>query len=324
MAGRKTIRLTALFVTLALLLLLLLGILLWEKLHSDFSSPSDWEMAGLLEHEGALYRLRDDVKTLLVIGVDKFSGAATGGSYNNDQCADFLLLLVMDHTAKRCSVLQISRDTVTDVTVLGIGGKKTGTVRQQIALSHTYGSGDDDSCRNTARAVSALLGGISVDAYVCLTMDAVGIINDSVGGVTVTVTEDLTAIDPSFREGERVHLFSDKALLYVRQRATLTDSSNEARMRRQEQYLSALYTAFLSYIEEHDGIPLDTTARLAPYMHTDYSSFEMERAMERLSTYGLGEFYRPEGSYAVGEYMEFYPSMDALKAKLLSLFYEKV
>ena len=215
------IRLTALFVTLALLLLLLLGILLWEKLHSDFSVSSDWEMAGLLEHEGALYRLRDDVKTLLVIGVDKFSEAATGGSYNNDQCADFLLLLVMDHTAKRCSVLQISRDTVTDVTVLGIGGKKTGTVRQQIALSHTYGSGDDDSCRNTARAVSALLGGISVDAYVCLTMDAVGIINEYLVVKSVVVfgkiiaCKHLMAKIARFNLGCKYLVFAARDLVYA-------------------------------------------------------------------------------------------------------------
>lgn len=324
MTRTKTIRLTVILVVLALLCGLFVAMYLWEKSRSDFSSSSRFEMADFVEHKGTLYRLRGDVDTLLVIGVDQFSETVEDGSYNNNQCADFLLLFIMDHTAKRCSVIQINRDTVTDVTVLGIGGKKTGVVRQQITLSHTYGTGEQDSCRNTARAISGLFGGLSVDRFICLTMDAVGIINDSVGGVRLTMTEDLTAIDPAFREGESVLLTSQQALSYVRQRSALADSSNTARMKRQEQYLSALYAEFLSYVEENDGVPFDLMAKLSPCMHSDYSASELERAWERLSAYERGEFLRQAGSYSTGEYMEFHLDEDALKEQILDCFYEKV
>ena len=324
MTRTKTIRLTVILAVLALLCGLFVAMYLWEKSRSDFSSSSRFEMADLVEHKGTLYRLRSDVDTLLVIGVDQFSETVEDGSYNNNQCADFLLLFIMDHTAKRCSVIQINRDTVTDVTVLGIGGKKTGVVCQQITLSHTYGTGEQDSCRNTARAISGLFGGLSVDRFICLTMDAVGIINDSVGGVRLTMTEDLTAIDPAFREGESVLLTSQQALSYVRQRSAWADSSNTARMKRQEQYLSALYAEFLSYVEENDGVPFDLMAKLSPYMHSDYSASELERAWERLSAYERGEFLRQAGSYSTGEYMEFHLDEDALKEQILDCFYEKV
>ena len=36
-------------------------------------------------------------------------------------------------------------------------------------------------------------------------MDAVGIITDMVGGVTLTVTSDFSAIDPTLVEGEDHH-----------------------------------------------------------------------------------------------------------------------
>ena len=36
----------------------------------------------------------------------------------------FLLLLVIDHATKQCSAIQINRDTMAAISVLGIGGKR--------------------------------------------------------------------------------------------------------------------------------------------------------------------------------------------------------
>ena len=321
---RKRIRLLCVLLAVLLFALAIVGIAIWEARHSDFSSSSDWEMAEYVEHNGEYYRLRTDVDTLLVMGVDKFSDAAVEGSYNNDQCADFLLLLAIDRKSERCSVIAINRDTVTDVPVLGIGGKRTGTVRQQITLAHTYGTGGEDSCRNTAHAVSELFGGLIVDGFVCLTMDAVGILNDAVGGVSVTIKGDLTAIDPAFCDGQTVCLTGEQALRFVRFRAGLADSTNASRMERQEQYLSAFYTALLGFAAEEETIPTDVAASLSPHMHSDLSASELERAYETLPAFGRGEFSTLAGDYTVGEFMEFHPDEEDLKEKILSLFYEKI
>ena len=108
----------------ALFAAMVLAVYFWEEKHSDFDSPSDFEMAGVLEHNGEKYVVRDDVQTLLVIGLDTFGEQAEGeDSYNNDKCADFLALLVFDKTSKSYSVIHLNRDTITDVTVLGVGGQ---------------------------------------------------------------------------------------------------------------------------------------------------------------------------------------------------------
>ena len=44
----------------------------------------------------------------------------------------------------------------------------------QLALAHTYGSGEEDSCENTVLAVENLLYGVGIDHYVSLTMDGGG------------------------------------------------------------------------------------------------------------------------------------------------------
>lgn len=302
---------------------LLIAMACWESGHSDFESDSEWELAEFVEHDGALYRLRDDVDTFLIMGVDQFSGVLTDESYNNDQCADFLLLLVIDHAAKECSAIQINRDTMAEVSVLGVGGKKTGTLTQQITLSHTYGTGGSDSCRNTARAVSGLLGNLTIDHYACLTMDAVAALNDLVGGVTVTVEDDLTAIDPAFVQGTTLTLKGDQALRYVRHRSELADSSNASRMKRQEQYLNALYPAVLDYVAQNQSFPTDAVTTLSRYTTTDFSATELERTIETLSTYRYGSIYRPDGTYQVDTHVEFVPDMADLQNIVIDLFYEK-
>ena len=61
-----------------------------------------------------------------------------------------------------------------------------------------------------------------------------------VGGVTLTVTSDFSAIDPHLVEGETITLYGDQALTYVRSRYNIDDETNLARMARQRQYLAAL------------------------------------------------------------------------------------
>ena len=146
--------------------------------------PYAGEDESLTYYNGGWYARRD-VETVLVMGVDKYAAQTSGDNYNQQQQADFLLLLVVDRTAGVCRVLPLNRDTMTEITALGLAGEQVGTFNGQLALSHTYGSGGLDSARNTGRAVSSLLYGVDIDHVMAFTMDAVPVINDAVGGVTI-------------------------------------------------------------------------------------------------------------------------------------------
>ena len=301
----------------------MIAVYFWEEDHSDFESPSDFEMAGVLTYNGENYVVREDVQTLLVIGLDTFkSEDDSADSYNNDKCADFLALFVFDRSAKKYSVIALNRDTITDVTVLGVGGQKIGTVEQQIALSHTYGSGSDDSCRNTARAVSKVFGGLRIDRYVSLTMDAVATINDIVGGVTVTVTEDMTEIDPSLQKGATVTLHGDLALKYVRARASLEDKTNASRMERQKQYMDALADSLIAYSKENESFTFSEITEVTKYMVSDLSGNEMDRLIDELPELEKEDICALDGEFRVGKYMEFYPYEKSVKEILIKYFYK--
>ena len=80
------------------------------------------------------YRRRD-LTNLLLIGVDWADGEAAASERYAGQ-ADFLLLLTIDRGNRTVSALQLDRDTIADVRILGPFGDFTGIRATQICLSH--------------------------------------------------------------------------------------------------------------------------------------------------------------------------------------------
>jgi len=185
--------------------------------------------------DGVTYTRKRRVESYLILGTDRTEEQIQSGSSAGQ--ADVLLLLVTDAETDTFCVLAINRDTVTQVTVLSGNGEITDEKFEPICLSHSYGTGGTDSCKNTARSVSYLLSGIEPDGFFALDLRAIGVLNDAVGGVTVTIEKDLTAVDPSFREGATVKLDARTAEAYVRARMLAGEEDNFSRMERQTRYM---------------------------------------------------------------------------------------
>ena len=147
-----------------------------------------------LYYNGEKYVRKERLMTLLILGIDE-AERTFSGSYRNSGQADFLTLAVFDQNAKTCTLIQLNRDTIAEVPVLDTFGTMIGYQKQQLALAHTYGNGLEVSCVNTVDAVSRFLYGIKIDNYFALTMDAIPVVNDLVGGVVVTVEDDFTGVD---------------------------------------------------------------------------------------------------------------------------------
>lgn len=278
--------------------------------------------ASILTYNGKDYVLRDGIETLLVLGLDTYSGTETE-SYTNTKQADFLLLLVMDTKNGTCKGIHINRDTIADMSVLGVSGDRVDTVRRQIALAHTYGNGREVSCRNTADAVSTLLNGVEIDHYVSVTMDAVPTYNDLVGGVTLEVLDDFSAIHPDMKEGETVTLTGEQALAYVRARKGLEDPSNSRRMARQKQYLEALYQRSRQCVQEQEGFVPKAALAMTDYLVSDCSGNKLESMISRFAEQPLDTILSPGGELIQGEeFMEFYPDPDELMQIVIDCFYE--
>ena len=321
---KKTIngKVICILIAVAVISLVLISLALWEGHRNEL--PSDHtQQEGILEYQGNEYVLKDGIETYLVMGLDTFSDNSVSDSYNNNQQADFIMLFVVDNNDEKITVLHINRDTVADVNILGLNGNKVDTVKKQIALAHTYGHGGDISCRNTAEALSSLLMNVKINHYFSLHMDAVPQLNDLVGGVTVEVLEDFSALDPSLVKGQTVTLSGEQALTYVRGRQGIGDSSNISRMKRQKQYVSALRHQALQCVESDQDFILDAALQLEDYFVSDRSVTQMQQLADKFVAYDLVEKDMLEGKSQVGpEFMEFYLDEEFVKKTVVALFYK--
>lgn len=302
-----------------LLIVALSFLSLWAQRQSEFPSRQTNE---IFEYEGEQYVLKKDIETFLVIGLDKFENTSPKDSYNNDQQADFLMLFIIDNSEKTVSALHIDRDTMTGVNILGLNGNRVDTVTMQIALSHTYGNGEEISCHNSMAAVSKLLKDVRIDHGMSVKMDAVALLNDLVGGVEVTLTEDFSEWDSSMVKGETVLLKGEQALYYVRNRSGLADSSNIARMERQRQYMEAWYKRALTAMEADEAFMTSIFLKLADDVISDCSGAQLQRLADKWFDYEFSGIRVLEGNSVKGEeYMEFYPSENSIMKNVIELFY---
>lgn len=286
--------------------------------------PADATVATkTITRKGVDYFPRQDITVFLILGIDEFGPVKDSKSYNNEGESDVVLLAIFDETAKTYNVLALNRDTMMDVPVLGLGGKFAGTYFEQLALAHTYGSGLQDSCENTKKAVSDFLNGIRIDYYLAMNMDAIGILNDAVGGVQVNVTDDFSLVDPTIQKGQMV-LKGEQALHFVRLRKDVGIQLNIARMERQRAYMEAFVDALNNQVNQSASFVFDTYDKISPYLVSDCSVNTLSTLVNRFSEYELKEIVSPEGENRQGKvFMEFYVDEEKLDDLVIRLFYRK-
>lgn len=271
--------------------------------------------------DGVKYFPRQDITVVLFMGIDRYGPVEDSGFYTNTGAADVDMLMVLDETQQKMDLLYLNRDTMLTMPVLGLGGRPAGTYFGQLALAHTYGGGMQDSCENTRQAISDFLHGVKIDYYVSMNMDAIGILNDAVGGVTVHVTEDFSQVDPTITKGT-VTLMGQQAINYVRTRKDVGDQLNLTRIERQKDYIRGFTEALKAKQGSDSGFVLSVYEQVAPYMVTDCSATVFHSLVSRYATYEIGRILSPEGENVMGEtYFEFYADQDSVLQLTLDLFY---
>lgn len=272
--------------------------------------------------EGRTWRRKTNLESYLFLGIDTLGRAEGTQSYVAGGQADAQILLVVDHTARTWQMLQINRDSMVQVPVLSMMGTVPYTIRQQIALAHAYGNGREQSCENNVKAVSMMLDDQPIDGYFSLNMGGIGVLVDLIGGVTLTITSDFSAVDPSLVEGETVTLDGEQALAYVRSRKDVDDQTNLARMERQRQFLKA-------FEEQIQGMSPDfaVTAyeELSDYVITDIASGRAVDVADRLKRYTGLPLLTIDGENTVEDgYWAYNLNEDSLEQTILQLFYEEI
>ena len=283
--------------------------------------PAAQQETKTIIRNGEAYFPRQDITVMMVLGIDQYGPVESSNYYRNKGAADSVMLLVFDETNKECTVLYLNRDTMLTMDVLGVRGEYAGTTFGQLALAHTYGTGLEDSCLNVKNTLMKYLHGMTIDYYVAMNMDAIPILNDAVGGVTVNVTDDFSKVNPTITMGE-LTLSGDQVIDYVRTRKDVGDQKNVTRMERQKGYVKGFLDALMTKEQSDMEFALKLYEQVAPYIVTDCSSTTLSSMLERYVDFSIREVVTPEGENVIGEeYYEFYPDEEKLDELILRIFY---
>ena len=310
-------------VILALVLVILYSGL--RIMESTVFSQSDESVAAVPQktiiRNGVEYFPRQDVTIMLVLGIDQYGPAESSNYYRNHGSADSVLLLLFDETKEDCNVLYLNRATLLNMDTIGVTGQYAGTTHGQLALAHTYGSGLEDSFENVRNTIMHYLHGVTIDYYVSMRMDAIPVLNDAVGGVTVTVVDAFSAVDPSITMGE-VTLTGDQVINFVRTRKDVGDQKNVTRMKRQAEYVDAFLLALREKEQENVDFIVDVYSEVSPYLVTDCSVTILSSMMDRYLDFTINEVVTPEGENVIHDgHYEFYPDEQKLDELIVRLFY---
>lgn len=236
----------------------------------ESSLPDD----GTVLVNGTRYRFNDEVQTFLLLGIDSHTPAYTDGSCNVHAFSDAIMLAAMDFRNERISLIAISRDTMCEFQRLNPDGTEGGYVYGQLALSFSYGDGGAKSCEITKDAVSQIMSDLPLTSCSALYLDGLQALNNAVGGVTVTILEDIDYGYASMQQGAEVTLDGPMAEQYIRRREH-TEQGNLKRMERQKQYVTALLRKTLETARQSPERILDIYNSIKDEVVTDLTAGEI-------------------------------------------------
>ena len=283
--------------------------------------PAQVTTTKTISRNGIEYFPRQDVTVIMVLGIDQMGPVTSSNYHRNNGAADSIMLLVFDENARDCTVLYLNRDTMLNMDVLGVRGEYAGTAYGQLALAHTYGTGLEDSCQNVKNTLMKYIHGLTIDYYVAMNMDAIPILNDAVGGVTVTVVDDFSKVNPTITMGE-LTLRGDQVIDFVRTRKDVGDQKNVTRMERQKEYVDGFLKALAE--KEHSDVEfiIWLYEQVSPYLVTDCSVTTLSNMLDRYADFTLKEVVTPEGENLIEDgHYAFYVDEEKLDELIVRLLY---
>lgn len=297
-----------------------------EMVKTDYaiSSPEGVESKNngqYVIYNGETYEFNENMTNILVIGTDKRNSNDINENGTGGQ-ADVLILAAVDTSTGEITLINISRDTMTDVDSYSAGGAYIGTEVEQICLSYAYGDGNETSCENTVNSVKRLFYNIPINTYLAFNLDGIAVINDSVGGIDVTSPETIN----EFTEGETYHLMGDSAESFVRSRNHETADANSLRMKRQQIYLTSFINKVIEQTKKDFSTPLNLFNLSSDYTCTNLNASKVCYLAE-IAVTGGGlsiDMTTVPGEVKMGEtHAEFYVDEDAFYELFLDVFYTK-
>lgn len=298
------------------------------QVQSEALKASMWTDENLVDIGDKLYGFDHRLETFLFVGTDNSGSGNSDPEDFRGPMADFLLLMVLDHTKNTIGYLQIDRNTVTDVDELDASGEVIDTRELQICTAHWYGRNPEMCAENTVNAVKSYLGDLeNIDGYFVINMDDIGRLNHTVGGVEVTIEDDMDAADATLAKGKTLLLDDEQAEHFLRARTNVEGSKNAERMKRQRQYMTSFFEKVKEKTMENPKFGIDLWDMLKDVSVSNMNGNDFSRIAQKLLKGENKGIHTIKGETVLGyiledgvEHEEFYPDVDSLRDEMVELF----
>jgi LCP family protein required for cell wall assembly len=282
---------------------------------------------GTLAWQGKTYRRNTYIKAYVGIGVDRGNDMTETHTYGESGQADAVFVIVQDTARNAAKVLMIPRDTITTVSLMKLNGIEEESLTH-LNMAYAFGDGRETSCENVRSSVEYLLCGLDTDGYLAVDHAVTAILNDAVGGVTVTIpTDGMEKSDPSFIKGTQVTLHGKQAEAFIRYRDIQNDNSALYRMDQHKEYIFQFFQAVKDKSKEDSQIVTNLFELIRNYMVTDLSKAEYLKIGTDALTGGIDSadiLTLPGNGVVGGQFDEFYVDYNNAIPLILSLFYREV
>lgn len=310
------------FAVLALVVFFILQSVGGYRLHSSYKGQAPSISEEELFYDGKTYCYNEDILTFLFLGIDSDEEVIVRKEGISGGQSDTIFLLVLNPHNKEISVIAINRNAMVYIDVYDEYGRYIGIAPAQITLQHGYGDGAHLSCKRTEKVVSEVFFDLPIHGYCSFNRGGIPLLNDLVGGVEVTVLEDVI----NLKEGTTILLLDRDAYNYLSYRDIDSFGSADRRLERQKQYLSAYALKAQDAMKKNLILPVKFYNTLRKYMVTDITVDKLSYLVPRILNYDFDsvKFYSMPGETVMGEdYEEFYIDENALYELILQIFYEE-
>jgi len=125
-------------------------------------------------------------------------------------------------------------------------------------------------------------------------------------------------------KGATLTLTGEQALRYVRSRQGLDDPSNNSRMKRQKQYLEALYNRACTLAAEDEEFIARAALQLEEgHLVSDCLGNRLTALLEKVASYEMLGVSDIAGETKMGkQWLEFYPDEESVKETVVECFYK--
>ncbi len=276
-----------------------------------------------ITYKGVQYKYNENIASILCMGIDRETLGNVDGHVGTGGDSDALFLITIDTETGNTNLINISRETMTDIGIYSTDGNYIETKKAQICLAYAYGDGAETSCRNELVAVKQLFYNIPINSYLSLDLQGIGTINDTMGGITVVSPETIG----TFVAGETYNLRGSQAQSFVRDRSHETVEGNNFRMKRQKVYLESFARSLIEQSKQDITTPINVFNAAKPYICTNLNASKITHLAITAIRGGYNEFQIKSvpGKVKKGEeFAEFYVDEDKFFEMFLSVYYNPV